>query len=63
MLEDKSWAKEWLAWPGYARMWTQLARSALHSFLDDFGHKEQDLLDDIKKLIEKLPAAEPETAA
>jgi hypothetical protein len=32
-----------------------LTRSALRSFLDDFGHKEQDLLDEIKTLIQKLP--------
>jgi hypothetical protein len=33
-----------------------LLRNALHSFLDDFGHKEQDLLDRIQALIAKLPA-------
>jgi hypothetical protein len=33
-----------------------LLRTALHSLLDDFGHKEQDLLDRIQALIAKLPA-------
>jgi hypothetical protein len=32
-----------------------LARSALHSYLDDFGHGEQDLLNELKTLLEKLP--------
>jgi hypothetical protein len=32
-----------------------LLRSALHSFLDDFGHDEADLLREIKALLEKLP--------
>jgi len=33
----------------------KLIRSALHSYLDDFGHKEADVLRDIKQLLEKLP--------
>ena len=33
----------------------QLVRAALHSFLDDFGHDEADLLREIKALIAKLP--------
>jgi hypothetical protein len=41
----------------------RLLTAALHSYFDDFGHKEQDLLDDIKRLLEKLPKPEPETAA
>jgi hypothetical protein len=32
-----------------------LLRSALRSFLDDFGHEEADLLREIKRLLEKLP--------
>ena len=41
----------------------RLLRAALRSYFDDFGHKEQDLLDEIKKLIDKLPAPETEGAA
>lgn len=37
----------------------QLLQSALHSFLDDFGHEEVDVLRRIKALIAKLPANEP----
>jgi len=33
----------------------RLLRAALHSYLDDFGHEEADLLREIKELIEKLP--------
>jgi len=33
----------------------RLVHAALHSYLDDFGHKEGDLLRQIKALIEKLP--------
>jgi hypothetical protein len=33
----------------------RLLRSALHAYLDDFGHEEADLLRQIKQLIEKLP--------
>jgi len=33
----------------------KLIRSALHSYLDDFCHKEADVLRDIKQLLEKLP--------
>jgi hypothetical protein len=36
----------------------QLLYAALHSYLDDFGHKEADLLRRIKALIAKLPRAE-----
>jgi hypothetical protein len=35
----------------------RLLRAALHSYLDDFGHEEADLLREIKELIEKLPTA------
>ena len=33
----------------------RLLRAALHSYLDDFGHEEADLLREIKELIERLP--------
>jgi hypothetical protein len=33
----------------------RLLRAALHSYLDDFGHEEADLLRSIKELIDKLP--------
>jgi hypothetical protein len=33
----------------------RLLQAALHSYLDDFGHKEADLLRRIKALIAKLP--------
>lgn len=35
----------------------RLLRAALHSYLDDFGHKEADVLREIKELIEKLPTS------
>jgi hypothetical protein len=34
-----------------------LLRAALHSYLDDFGHEEADVLRRIKELLAKLPAA------
>ena len=34
----------------------ELLRAALHSYLDDFGHKEADVLRRIKELLAKLPA-------
>ena len=33
----------------------RLLTSALHSYLDDFGHEEADVLREIKELIAKLP--------
>ncbi len=33
----------------------RLLGAALHSYLDDFGHEEADVLRAIKELIEKLP--------
>jgi hypothetical protein len=36
-----------------------LLRAALHSYLDDFGHNEADVLRRIKELIAKLPAESP----
>ena len=36
--------------------------SALHSFMDDFGHDEQDVLRQIKAVLAKLPGqASPPT--
>ena len=33
----------------------RLMHAALHSYLDDFGHEEADLLRQVKALIAKLP--------
>jgi hypothetical protein len=33
----------------------RLLHAALHSYLDDFGHEEADLLRQIKALIARLP--------
>jgi hypothetical protein len=33
----------------------RLLHAALHSYLDDFGHEEADVLREIKELIAKLP--------
>jgi hypothetical protein len=33
----------------------RLVQAALHSYLDDFGHEEADVLRQIKELIAKLP--------
>ena len=33
----------------------KLIRSALHSYLSDFGHEEAEVLRQIKQLLEKLP--------
>ena len=35
----------------------RLLRNALHSFLEDFGHEEADVLRSIKQLLAKLPEA------
>jgi hypothetical protein len=32
----------------------RLLQNALHSYLDDFGHEEADVLREVKALIEKL---------
>ena len=37
----------------------QLLRSALRSFLDDFGHEESDVVRRIQALIAKLPEETP----
>lgn len=36
----------------------RLLRAALHSYLDDFGHEEADVLREVKALIAKLPQPE-----
>jgi hypothetical protein len=33
----------------------RLLRAALHSYLDDFGHEEADVLRQIKELMARLP--------
>ena len=33
----------------------QLMRSALHSFLDDFGHEEMDVIRQLQAVLAKLP--------
>jgi hypothetical protein len=33
----------------------RLLQAALHSYLDDFGHEEADVLREIKALLAKLP--------
>jgi hypothetical protein len=33
----------------------RLVQAALHSYLDDFGHEEADVLREIKQLLGKLP--------
>jgi hypothetical protein len=35
----------------------RLLQSALHSYLDDFGHEEAEVLRQIKELVAKLPTA------
>jgi hypothetical protein len=34
----------------------RLLHAALHSYLDDFGHEEADVLRRVKELLAKLPA-------
>jgi len=36
----------------------RLLHAALHSYLDDFGHEEADVLRRIKEILAKLPAAD-----
>jgi len=36
----------------------RLLQNALHSYLDDFGHEEADVLREVKALIEKLRSGE-----
>jgi hypothetical protein len=36
----------------------RLLQAALHSYLDDFGHEQADLLRSVKALIAKLPRSE-----
>lgn len=33
----------------------RIVRRALHSFLNDFGHDEQDVVAEIKRVLAKLP--------
>jgi len=33
----------------------RIVRTALRSFLDDFGHEERDVVDEIKRVLAKLP--------
>jgi len=40
----------------------RLLTAALHSYMDDFGHHESDLVNAVKAIIERLPNPEPETA-
>jgi hypothetical protein len=35
----------------------RIVAAALHSYLDDFGHEEADVLRQIKTIIAKLPSA------
>ncbi len=35
----------------------RLVRSALHSYLEDFGHDEADVLRALKQILAKLPPA------
>jgi len=41
----------------------QLLRSALHSFLDDFGHDELDVVRQIQALLAKLPEEDASSVA
>jgi hypothetical protein len=41
----------------------QLARAALHAFLDDFGHEEMEVVRRIQALLAKLPEENPSPAA
>jgi hypothetical protein len=36
----------------------RLLHTALRAYFDDFGHREQDVLDSVKALIDKLPPVE-----
>jgi hypothetical protein len=40
----------------------RIVTQALHSFLDDFGHEELDVVHQIKQVLAKLPAEPPPTA-
>ncbi len=35
-----------------------LVRAAVHSYLDDFGHEEADVLRRLKEILAKLPSAD-----
>ena len=36
----------------------RILHSALHSYLDDFGHEEADVLRRLKEILAKLPSAD-----
>ena len=36
----------------------KLVRAALHSYLEDFGHEEADVLRAVKQVLAKLPPAD-----
>jgi hypothetical protein len=36
----------------------KLVRSAVHSYLEDFGHEEADVLRALKQILAKLPPAD-----
>jgi hypothetical protein len=36
----------------------RIVREALHSYLDDFGHEEADILQLLKAILAKLPESE-----
>jgi hypothetical protein len=38
----------------------RLLNAALHSYLDDFGHEEADVLRAVKQLLAKLPVEGPD---
>ena len=40
----------------------RLVHAALHSYLDDFGHEEADVLRQVKAVIAKLPEQSPPSA-
>jgi hypothetical protein len=40
----------------------RIVHAALHSYLDDFGHEEADLLRAIKQILAKLPHAPAQDA-
>jgi hypothetical protein len=41
----------------------RLLRAALHSFLDDFGHEEADVVAQIRALMAKLPDDGPDAGS
>jgi len=41
----------------------RLLHSALHAYLDDFGHKEMDVWERVEALIAKLPPTDDEASS